>query len=165
MGLVNWLKNIFRDEGEEFLKTNRISPINGRARCVHCNKKLHDDIYKLAGNYYCKKHAVSYLRDNLVGDENEKREKVVKYEDYDYELKSKNEKNSKSPIVNYPKKCGVCKLKLTIIDRFLCKYCGGAFCNAHRLPEDHNCSGNPKNPHKFSGRFIYSKGKTFVSSK
>jgi len=24
---------------------------------------------------------------------------------------------------------------------FKCKYCGGTFCGAHRLPESHNCSG------------------------
>ena len=31
-------------------------------------------------------------------------------------------------------------------DRFLCKYCEKYFCSEHRLPEEHNCWGEPKAP-------------------
>lgn len=29
---------------------------------------------------------------------------------------------------------------------YTCKYCGGRFCEVHRLPEDHNCK-NPSLPY------------------
>ena len=35
-------------------------------------------------------------------------------------------------------------------DKFNCKYCGKYFCANHRLPENHNCWGEPKAP---SGAF------------
>jgi len=31
---------------------------------------------------------------------------------------------------------------------FLCRYCNHRFCSVHRLPEDHNCTGNPRSPPK-----------------
>ena len=41
-----------------------------------------------------------------------------------------------------------CKTKLNLINAFYCHYCYRYHCKKHRLPEDHNCKGNPKNPHK-----------------
>ncbi len=38
-----------------------------------------------------------------------------------------------------------CKEKIEYLP-FKCKYCGGTFCKKHRLPENHNCSFNLKNP-------------------
>ena len=35
--------------------------------------------------------------------------------------------------------CTACQKKTTL--PFRCKYCGGVFCDEHRLPESHNCDG------------------------
>lgn len=35
--------------------------------------------------------------------------------------------------------CSSCQKKTTL--PFRCKYCGGVFCDDHRLPEAHNCDG------------------------
>lgn len=35
--------------------------------------------------------------------------------------------------------CQSCQKKTTL--PFRCKYCGGVFCDEHRLPESHNCDG------------------------
>ena len=53
--------------------------------------------------------------------------------------------------------CHYCKKDLNLINRFSCKYCERWFCDEHRLPENHQCKGKVKNPHKFGGRIIYSK--------
>jgi len=47
-------------------------------------------------------------------------------------------------------KCNLegCDEKLGGVNKFKCHYCGGFFCGEHRLPEEHNCKGNPINPHK-----------------
>jgi len=49
-------------------------------------------------------------------------------------------------------------------DRFLCKYCGKYFCSEHRLPENHDCWGEPKAP---SGGFreIHTKNGIIVTGK
>ncbi len=36
-----------------------------------------------------------------------------------------------------------CKAKLNMINTYKCKYCRMEFCENHRTPEEHNCSGNP----------------------
>tara|TARA_Y100000310_G_C20379669_1_gene667477 strand:- start:10 stop:312 length:303 start_codon:yes stop_codon:yes gene_type:complete len=41
-----------------------------------------------------------------------------------------------------------CNKKLTLTTYFFCKDCGKYHCNRHRIPEEHKCKGNPKNPHK-----------------
>ena len=44
--------------------------------------------------------------------------------------------------------CEMCFNPLRDIgEGFCCKYCGLWHCLKHRLPEDHQCSGNPVNPH------------------
>ncbi len=45
-------------------------------------------------------------------------------------------KSEKSPISG---RCQVCGKKVTL--PFRCSYCGGLFCEEHRLPENHNCPG------------------------
>ncbi|RSN78748.1 MAG: hypothetical protein DSO07_00830 [Thermoproteota archaeon] len=37
-------------------------------------------------------------------------------------------------------KCDFCKKEITTIP-FICKYCGGTFCEEHRMPEAHKCPG------------------------
>jgi len=49
-------------------------------------------------------------------------------------------------------------------DKFLCKYCEKYFCSKHRLPEEHNCWGEPKAP-PGGYRVIFSGGQTSVSGK
>lgn len=41
--------------------------------------------------------------------------------------------------------CANCSSEITSIP-YNCKYCGNKFCSEHRLPENHNCSGNAKSP-------------------
>lgn len=43
--------------------------------------------------------------------------------------------------------CFKCKRKYGgLVDVFKCKYCEKYFCSGHRLPEKHNCWGEPKAP-------------------
>lgn len=56
--------------------------------------------------------------------------------------------------------CQYCNSKCAYIDSFFCKYCLKWHCSEHRIPEDHECTGSPTNPHKGAGRIIYSKGRT-----
>lgn len=57
-------------------------------------------------------------------------------------------------------KCFKCKAKYKSFgDRFLCRYCQKHFCSKHRLPENHDCWGEPKAPsggfreiHEHSGK-------------
>jgi predicted nucleic acid binding AN1-type Zn finger protein len=43
--------------------------------------------------------------------------------------------------------CFKCGRQFTdFTDKYRCKYCQKYFCSDHRLPENHNCSGNPKAP-------------------
>lgn len=35
--------------------------------------------------------------------------------------------------------CALCEKQVTM--PFKCKFCGGLYCDEHRLPESHNCSG------------------------
>jgi hypothetical protein len=43
--------------------------------------------------------------------------------------------------------CGYCRYRYDdYLDRFKCSYCGSSFCTDHRLPEKHDCSGDPKPP-------------------
>jgi len=39
---------------------------------------------------------------------------------------------------------------------YRCKYCGGFFCSAHRLPENHNCMGMKKSLSLPSKVIVYS---------
>ena len=39
--------------------------------------------------------------------------------------------------------CDYCNEEIGYLP-FKCKYCGGTFCQKHRLPENHNCSFNLK---------------------
>ena len=59
--------------------------------------------------------------------------------------------------LNWLKDCAICSEKFSLITHLCCKYCESWFCEKHRLPETHNCKGNPKNPHKYGGRFKYSR--------
>jgi hypothetical protein len=52
--------------------------------------------------------------------------------------------------------CG--KEYLKRLDKFYCRYCGHSYCSDHRLPEKHNCNGNPKRP-PLNGSVIYSQEK------
>lgn len=47
------------------------------------------------------------------------------------------------------KRCGVCKLKLTLVQRECGKCgCGGVYCGMHRMSENHECTFD----HKTNGR-------------
>ena len=35
--------------------------------------------------------------------------------------------------------CGFCAAQVTM--PFRCKFCGGVFCDQHRMPENHSCPG------------------------
>jgi tRNA(Ile2) C34 agmatinyltransferase TiaS len=61
--------------------------------------------------------------------------------------------------------CFKCKNKYkSWTDKFLCKYCKKYFCSKHRLPEEHNCWGEPKAlPSGYN--VIFSSGQTIVSGK
>jgi len=55
--------------------------------------------------------------------------------------------------------CFLCSKEFTnCMDKFYCNYCGHPYCSDHRLPEKHNCLGNPKPP-PFRGQIIGSMGK------
>jgi predicted Holliday junction resolvase-like endonuclease len=55
--------------------------------------------------------------------------------------------------------CFLCgKEYLKRLDKFYCNYCWHSYCSDHRLPEKHNCIGDPKRP-PLNGAVIYSKGK------
>jgi len=43
-----------------------------------------------------------------------------------------------------------CQQELNILS-YRCGYCNKWHCEKHRLPEDHNCSGNPISPPKTKG--------------
>ena len=61
--------------------------------------------------------------------------------------------------------CFECRMRFKgFKDKFRCKYCGEYFCSEHRLPEKHNCRGDPKSP-PHSYRIIYSKGKGRIINK
>jgi predicted nucleic acid binding AN1-type Zn finger protein len=42
-------------------------------------------------------------------------------------------------------RCSYCKKVLTFLPH-TCQYCGKKFCRKHRLPENHDCTGDPKRP-------------------
>ena len=45
--------------------------------------------------------------------------------------------------------CKKCKIDITRpTSHFWCKYCENWHCPKHRLPEKHDCKGDPQNPHK-----------------
>ncbi len=47
--------------------------------------------------------------------------------------------------------CEHCGEKIPFLP-FKCKYCGGAYCKEHRLPENHQCTFELKQvPNTFSG--------------
>lgn len=52
-------------------------------------------------------------------------------------------------------KCYHCKKKPEdhLTSRFKCHYCHKFFCSSHRIPEDHNCQGNPKLPKEMRHTF------------
>lgn len=60
--------------------------------------------------------------------------------------------------------CHICKRRYKdAVNRFLCHYCDNFFCNTHRLPEHHKCSGHPISP--FGGlREIHEGGRIIVLS-
>jgi hypothetical protein len=49
--------------------------------------------------------------------------------------------------------CRKCNRKLDGLP-FHCKYCGGYFCDNHRLPEDHNCQGLNDHKKNLGGRWF-----------
>lgn len=61
-----------------------------------------------------------------------------------------------------PKVCEAenCQHKLNFLC-YDCPYCYKYFCEAHRIPEDHNCTGSPKLPEgmKAGGRISWSRCK------
>lgn len=58
--------------------------------------------------------------------------------------------------------CSFCKSEYKgFLDKFKCKYCKKNHCAAHRLPEKHNCTGNPRSPQQSYG-VVYSKGNTSI---
>ena len=42
--------------------------------------------------------------------------------------------------------CSTCQSNLDLLTDFTCVFCKMEFCEKHRLPEYHACSGNPKLP-------------------
>lgn len=57
--------------------------------------------------------------------------------------------------------CCVCYRKFSWISGKLCKYCKQPVCDAHIIPEKHNCPGHPINTHSYGGvgmnGYIYGK--------
>lgn len=62
--------------------------------------------------------------------------------------------------------CFNCKREYhkTLVEAFKCKYCEKYFCPDHRLPENHNCLGEPKAP-PGGFREIYAKGRIIATGK
>lgn len=54
---------------------------------------------------------------------------------------------AKRPESTFRGECEICFKKIDVGQAFSCKYCGEWHCSDHILPEDHQCSGNPTNPH------------------
>ncbi|TFG21125.1 MAG: hypothetical protein EU530_01205 [Promethearchaeota archaeon] len=44
-------------------------------------------------------------------------------------------------------RCSYCKKVLMFLP-YTCQYCGKKFCRKHRLPENHDCTGDPQPPPK-----------------
>ncbi|TFG18608.1 MAG: hypothetical protein EU530_08820 [Promethearchaeota archaeon] len=42
-------------------------------------------------------------------------------------------------------RCSYCNKVLTFLPH-TCQYCGTKFCRMHRLPENHDCNGDPHPP-------------------
>lgn len=60
-------------------------------------------------------------------------------------------------------KCNFCHKKFHgVTDYFDCSYCDGEFCSSHRLPEKHDCNGNPQPP-RGGVREIHSRGSIWAS--
>jgi len=57
------------------------------------------------------------------------------------------------PKIKEPKEivCKICNKTFSWSDMFKCNYCHNYYCKNHRLPENHNCSGNPPSPPKTAG--------------
>ncbi len=63
-------------------------------------------------------------------------------------------------------KCYFCKAEYTgLQDKFSCKYCRKYFCAKHRLPELHECKGNPKQPKGTGFREVHTKAGIYVKYK
>lgn len=60
--------------------------------------------------------------------------------------------------------CIICDSNIEGFDAFCCNYCGKWHCPTHRLPESHDCTGEPKNPGG-SYKVSYSNGNTIVTGK
>ena len=87
--------------------------------------------------------------------------------DYEYEQAKKRdaEKERKREPRLKPAICFKCKKQCNgLTGIFECHYCGRDFCEDHRLPENHNCIGDPSSP-PGGMRELYSRGKTTVISK
>jgi hypothetical protein len=158
---------------------DKIIKISGRASCCICSKDLYDNVYQVPGSryYFCRKHAIQRAREITQNAKVTTKPKKIACEicgrpsnkllcpgcfesnrdTVRPETRTDSAERKKAPpICEY----SGCNKKLAIVSRFHCKYCQNWFCEVHRLPEKHKCEGNPKNPHRNSGRIIYSKGKT-----
>ena len=47
--------------------------------------------------------------------------------------------------INKLGRCSFCNKVLTFLPH-TCQYCGKNFCRKHRLPENHDCTGDPQPP-------------------
>jgi len=62
-------------------------------------------------------------------------------------------------------KCFKCERKYHTLNKFSCRYCGRNYCQKHRLPESHDCWGNPQAPIGKGFREIHTRRGTYVKGK
>ena len=69
---------------------------------------------------------------------------------HSFQFKKSKYREPKKDVENKRRKyrgyCEHCNEKVSFPDYFYCKYCKKYHCDKHRLPEQHDCSGNPVLP-------------------
>lgn len=135
MGLWEFIKKLFTKEKPDY----KIEVSDGRAVCKICYKKLDGRIYTINGvrGCFCKKHAKKIA--------NEKFAEQSDNEPY-YETDMEPISEQKGEKKHYYGRCTYCGRKALGVDVYRCSYCHNHYCTNHRLPESHDCSGNPRKP-------------------
>jgi len=80
-----------------------------------------------APKYYCNRCEFTFDENGIIS--------PLKVQEGELILKSK-----------YKGYCELCKVEKGFPDYFYCKYCKKYHCDKHRIPEEHECSGNPMLP-------------------
>ncbi len=139
-----------------------ITVSGGRARCYVCNERIDGRIYNIGDNrYFCRKHAIKACKDvkNIIEVKRKDERHTLNYKTTTYEAPEINKRKS------FKGRCEYCKKKIEYkFDRFYCSYCQKWHCPEHRIPENHECKGNPPSMPK-PLREIWSKGKVIVTGR